>query len=145
MLAPFRWRVVNNYAATGNNQTEPMVYMHRLIMQPPDGMVIDHINGNKLDNRKCNMRVCTDLQNRFNNRPRRASQSQLKGVYERWIPASGSKSGRSVYDASIRVNGKKRHIGTFQEKIDAVTAYNEAAKAAFGEFAYTNPTENLVA
>jgi hypothetical protein len=142
LLAPHRWRIVNSYAATGNGQTEPMVYMHRLLSHCPQDMVVDHINGNKLDNRKCNLRLCTDLENRLNTKSREGAKSKYKGVFVRVIPANGINAARIKFDVSIRRGAKKAHIGTFDCEVKAAKAYDLAAKELHGEFAFLNfPTE----
>jgi len=104
--------------------------MHRQIMGAPDNMQVDHINHNGLDNRKCNLRLCTRSQNAYNRKPRPDCSSQYKGVsfhkrYKKW-------------EAYIRVKGKLNHLGSFDDEIDAAQAYNEAAREHFGEFAYLN-------
>lgn len=96
----------------------------------PIGMNIDHKNGNRLDNQKCNLRVCTQSQNLANNNGHRKNplSSQYKGVrkrYQRWC-------------AQISVNGITRNIGTFDTEVEAAVAYNKRAKDQWGEFAVLN-------
>jgi hypothetical protein len=57
--------------------------MHRMIMRPPKGMVVDHINGNGLDNRRCNLRICTRQENARNRRKHADGKSRFLGVYLR--------------------------------------------------------------
>jgi hypothetical protein len=106
------------------------VLLHRLILDAPDGMDVDHKNHNGLDNRRANLRVCTRQQNLANCRPGRNNTSGYKGV-------SWSKQHRK-WASYITVDYKKRHLGLFMEKRDAATAYNSAAFEAWGEFAYLN-------
>jgi hypothetical protein len=101
--------------------------MHRLIMNAPIGYDVDHINHNGLDNRRCNLRVCTRTQNQANSKPRKKS-SKYKGV-------SWSNS-ENKWRAFIRINGKGKTIGRFDSELDAAEAYNNEAKKCFGEFAY---------
>lgn len=103
------------------------VVLHRLIMCPSPGEVVDHINHDTLDNRKCNLRVCLPHQNSLN---RRTHISKWKGV-------SWDKRNRA-WRARIRINGVLTHLGLFKEHSDALRAYDEAAIKHFGEFAWTN-------
>lgn len=105
-----------------------MVYMHREIMNTPDGFQTDHINGNKLDNRKSNLRLVTFQQNGWNAKRASHNTSGYKGV---------SKRGNR-WSASIHLNNKKIHLGYFGKKEDAANAYNKAAKKFFGEYAKLN-------
>jgi hypothetical protein len=98
------------------------VTMHRLITSAPDGMVVDHINGDSLDNRKVNLRVCTALENSRNCR-RKESRTGYRGVF--------------CY-AVIRVNRKYVKLGAFKTTKEAARAYDKAAKKYHGEFAVLN-------
>lgn len=105
-------------------------YMHRELTNPGRGMTTDHINGNSLDNRLQNLRVCTPKQNRQNNRIPCNNKSGYKGVY--WLKT------HKAYQAQIRVDGKAIFLGNFKDKIKAAEAYNEAAHKYFGEYAGVN-------
>jgi len=106
------------------------ILMHRLIMDTPEGMHTDHINGNKLDNRRGNLRVCTNAQNQ-QNRKTVSGKSKYKGVswrgggYNRWF-------------AMIKVDREPKCLGYFDTEEQAAIAYNEAAQEYFGEFANLN-------
>jgi hypothetical protein len=117
-------------------------YMHRLIAQTPTGMETDHVNGDGLDNRRCNLRVATPSQNSANmGKPRRPDgsppASQFKGVC--WDKT------RSKWMARITVLGKCRNLGRFDCERDAALAYDRAASAAWGEFALLNFSDASVA
>ena len=101
--------------------------MHRLIMNTPDGMVVDHINGNGLDNQKVNLRNCTDGENKRNRNMPRGNTSGLKGV-------SWSKQNKK-WDARISTNNKQICLGTFSNKEDAYRAYVDACQKYHGNFA----------
>lgn len=92
--------------------------------------VVDHINLNGLDNRRGNLRLCTDGQNKANGRIRRDNTSGYRGVY--WN-ASANK-----WQAYISVNSKRLYLGVFSDPWDAAVAYNDAALKHFGEFARIN-------
>lgn len=106
------------------------VRMHRLITKATKDQDVDHINGNGLDNRKINLRFCTKSQNNFNRGPKASNTSGYKGVsfknqYKKWV-------------AQIQINGKKKHIGYFNDPKEAAKAYNIKALELFGEFARIN-------
>lgn len=107
-------------------------FMHRLIIPPPPGLFIDHINHNKLDNRKENLRICTRQQNQFNRLPQSGSGG-FKGVTR----VRGSRK----WLAGIGINNRHHRIGLYEDVIEAARAYNAAAAAIFGEFAYLNEVE----
>ena len=110
--------------------------MHRLITNAPKGIVVDHINHNGTDNRKSNLRLCTNSQNQQNRRPTRGSSSIYKGVH--WC------NFHKKFRARITHNGERLHLGYFDSEIDAAKAYDKKALELFGEFAYLNfPQENL--
>lgn len=98
--------------------------MHRLIANPPIGMVVDHRNGDTLDNRRCNLRVCTSQENSRNRAT--VSKHGFKGVY-------ADKYGKKWW-SSIRVNKRSVYLGSFSSPIAAHEAYCRAAKENFGEF-----------
>ncbi len=106
------------------------VQMSRFIMKAKEDEVVDHINHNTLDNRKCNLRKCTKQQNNFNRVVSRNNLSGYKGVY--WSKVDNK------WRSSIRFNGKSYHLGSFENKIKAAKSYNKKAKELFGEFAYLN-------
>ncbi len=106
--------------------------MHREIMSPiPDGMEIDHINGDKLDNRRCNLRFATRQQNRHNCSRYSNSTTGIKGVALR-------KKKTRPFQAHICVEGKKIHLGYFPTIESASEAYNHAAIRLHGSFARLN-------
>lgn len=101
--------------------------MHRLILDAPKGMQVDHINGNGLNNRRENIRLCTHEQNSYNQQKPYGS-SKYKGVCRK----------RGKWDAQIRASGKIIWLGSFATEDEAANAYDEAALKHFGEFAFTN-------
>lgn len=90
-----------------------VIALHRLIMNPPQEMQIDHINGDKLDNRKCNLRICTTLQNNHN-KHKRKKEYAINGVRRH------SQSGK--YEAYITVNYKHICLGFFENIPEATRA-----------------------
>lgn len=110
------------------------IWMHREIKGLPrdDERLVDHINGNKLDNRRENLRIATKSQNCHNQGIQRTSTSGYKGVT--WH------SGRGVnkWIAQISFNGRRIHLGSFDDIHVAAHAYNKAAIKYHGEFARLN-------
>ena len=103
--------------------------MHRLLMRPDPGLVVDHINGNGLDNRRCNLRVCTQSQNVANQRAHVGTSSRYRGV-------SRLRNGR--WQVGIYHDGRRRFIGNFEDEVDGALAYDLSALSVFGEFARPN-------
>lgn len=104
------------------------VLMHRLIMSAPKDRGVDHINGNTLDNRKQNLRLCTQKQNLRNVSKHKDNKSGYKGVY----------FSQGKWRADIMASGVRRFLGLFSNKIKAAKAYDRAAKLLNGKFAKTN-------
>lgn len=108
--------------------------MHRLLTKAPKGMMVDHRNGNSLDNTRFNIRVCTALQNCVN----RAGygSSGYKGV--RWMERS------KKWYAVLKINGKDTYLGGrgFSTREEAARVYDDSARKHHGEFARLNFPEN---
>jgi len=110
---------------------EKSVKMHQVIMGTAEGKVIDHINHNCLDNRKANLRFVTVQQNTWNKRKQKGtSSSQYKGV--------NLAKGRKKWRAQICCNGRKIHLGYFDDEKAAAMAYDAKAKELFGDYAAPN-------
>lgn len=105
------------------------IKMHRVIMNYPESK-IDHINGNGLDNRKCNLRLCNQSQNKQNMDKRIDNTSGFKGV-------TYCKRNKK-FIAQIFVNNYNKNLGAYICKEDAARAYDLAAAKYFGEFARLN-------
>lgn len=109
------------------------VSMHRFVMDCPDDMQVDHINHNGLDNRKENLRICTNQENSRNMIKRKPTTLGLiKGV----VISKCIKS--KPYKAHIRYNGKTKDIGYFANVEDAAKAYDKKALEYFGQYAQLN-------
>lgn len=107
------------------------ILMHRFIVNCPDGMHVDHINHDTLDNRKANLRICTPSQNAMNARSNSPNKTSIyKGVswskkYDKWI-------------CQIVRDKKLQHRSKHEDEVDAAKTYDKKAKELFGEFAYLN-------
>jgi len=103
-----------------------------LIVFGVEPRLIDHINGERSDNRLCNLRIATASQNVINSRKRKSS-FQYRGLWRN----------NSRWSASICLAGRKIYLGTFLTDIEAAQAYDKAALQMFGEFARLNFPEGV--
>ena len=103
------------------------ILLHRLIMDPQSDMLVDHINGNTLDNRKSNLRICTNQQNCFNHTVSCNNSSGYTGVA--WHRLANK------WQVYIRFNKKTLYLGLFENIDDAVAVRKQAEKQYFGEYA----------
>lgn len=117
------WFISNGYFAT--YCSKKIYYMHRLIMGTNTPLLVDHVNGNKFDNRRINLRFATKQQNGMNRKIAKNSTTGITGVYER----SAGK-----FDAIIKINGKQIFLGRFQDINTAAYARAEAEIQYFGDF-----------
>ncbi len=140
-LSQFKWFAQKEpctyYAARriylGNGAKNPKqktIRMHRLLMNAKKKQEVDHINGNGLDNRKSDLRLCTHSENARNRRLRLGGSSLYKGVY--WHKS------RKKWQSQIVFNYQIKYLGRYDNEIEAAKAYDYAAKELFGEFALTN-------
>ncbi len=106
------------------------VYLHRLLLDAPAGMQVDHVSGDSLDNRVANLRLCGQRGNQANQRVAGHGASRYKGVV-----ASGR---RRPWVAQIGVDYRGIYLGSFMSEKDAALAYDAAARRYFGEFARLN-------
>lgn len=126
----YNWYYAKGYAVRRNYDggADGTIYLHREIAKTPSDMFTDHINRNKLDNRKENLRICTKSQNRANIGHLHSNTSGYKGVF--------ISNGR--WRAQITVNKCRIELGYFDDPKSAAIAYDNAAKLYLGEFAGLN-------
>lgn len=135
-LSNYKWYYDSKgYAARHKTRDQKRAYqsMHRQIVNAPDGMEVDHINGDRLDNRRANLRLCTRSQNQHNKGAQANNTSGFKGV--QFYKRTGK------WHAKIKLHGKERHLGYFATAAQAAEAYNRAAFEIHGDFAYLNAVE----
>ena len=135
-LAKHKWYALKPYCTyyaarrvASVNGRRPLVYMHRVILGAKPGEQCDHLNWNGVDNRRANLRLCTQSQNN-QNKPKRRGSSRYLGV--EWDTR------RDKWAARIRGGGTRRWLGYFHNEDDAAKAYDRAARELFGEFACLN-------
>lgn len=112
-------------------------YLHRLLMKCPKNMSVDHINGNPLDNRKNNLRICTLYENTRNtNKKGQNNTSIYKGVcLDSWAVKTNLKK---KWIARIKIDYKSYNLGRYLTEKEAAIAYNNKALAVWGEYAKFN-------
>ena len=135
LISQYKWCAVEQgkkikcwYAKT-NIGGGTALYLHRLLMNPPVGLEVDHINRNGLDNRRSNLRIATRSQNNANRKSKNVT-SNYQGVC--WSRRD------KKWRANIQINRKKQSLGYFDSEIEAAKAYDKKAKELFGEFAILN-------
>lgn len=132
-ISQWKWCVAGRYAirVTQKNKIKKMISMHREINKTPDGLITDHVNGDGFDNRKINLRTCTQKENCHNQRAQsKKKSSKFKGVSWR--------RDCKKWRAYIALNKKIKHLGYFDDEKDAAMAYNRAALVLHGDFCRLN-------
>jgi len=131
-LSKYKWRISKSrrtdYAVRGSGGRH--VKMHRMLLNAPAGLMVDHRDLNGLNNRKSNLRLCTNKENVRHSRPSLGKTSRYKGVYR--------DKREKKFIARIVVDRKKYCLGYFDDEIEAAIAYDIKAMVFFGEFAYLN-------
>jgi len=122
------WRLENGYAVRHENGKR--VFMHREIMQPPKGMVVDHSNRGKVDNRRINLRVCKPEENVRNRGKHAGSSSTFKGV--------GYRKSNHKWFVTLCFRGARIWLGYFEDEIEAARVHDRKAVECFGPFALLN-------
>ena len=132
-VGKYRWYATEKgYVKSQNN-----LRLHRLVMNATEDYLVDHINRNPLDNRKSNLRMCTQAENSRNVGVSQANTTGFKGVYFEKL--------NNKYRARIKYNGKRISLGCYENAVDAAIAYDKKAIELFGDFAYTNfPNNNYI-
>lgn len=115
----------------GGRKSRVRLAMHRVILGAGPNDLVDHVNGNGLDNRRVNLRLASNAQNRANTPKRKLdASSRYKGVS--WNKARG------LWRADIRVGDRQRTLGYFASEEEAARVYDAEAQKAWGEFALCN-------
>lgn len=128
---PFPWFLNRRgYVVYSPDSGKHYVWLHRFIIGSLDNYLIDHINRDKTDNQRSNLRFVTPSQNAQNRKLNNDNSSGFRGVAWNFH--------HQKFQAYIRVQGKQKHLGYFKTKEEAAVEYNKAALANFGECAALN-------
>lgn len=126
IVSKFNWCVVKHgnhtYARTSDGSN---LILHRVLLDPGPEFLIDHADGNTLDNRRSNIRICTHSENAINRT--KSKFSNLRGIHQR------KENGK--YRVYLGLDKKRINVGTFDTLKEAVIAYNESASFHYGSFA----------
>lgn len=141
-IAGRRWRASVGYGGTVYAARRVKVgdrwetiYMHREVIGAGEGEIVDHADGDGLNNTRANLRVATPSQNAANARRRCDNASGYRGVS--WYKGYGR------WQATIRVRGRKKHLGYYATPQEAALAFDRAAREIFGDFARLNFPERV--
>lgn len=116
------------YSSMKKGGKKTLIAMHRFIMQPSNGNVVDHINGDGLDNRRENLRVCSLAQNSWNQKKMADKKHGVsKGV-------TLERSQTKPWRARIQINGKRYSLGIYATEEEAARVYEEASRKYHKEF-----------
>jgi len=146
-VEPYSWYIMKGYKKKtyyakrnlprrADGSRPATLLMHRVLTECPKGMMVDHRNGNGLDNRQENMRVCTMSQNQMNRGKTSQNSTGFKGVY---------KTGDSMlnpYSAKIQKDGKVYCLGHYRTAEEAHEVRKKKEKALFGDFAPTGTPDS---
>ncbi len=121
------WYAIRNIRLANGKRT--VLPLHRDLMMPPKGLCVDHVNGNGLDNRRANLRVCTHAEN-CRNSAKKGTTSRFRGVF--WC------KGKRKWAASIKKNYRVYLLVRCGDETEAALYYDIAAQILFGEFARLN-------
>jgi hypothetical protein len=124
-LSKYKWRALQAYSGLWyavRSEGKKNFYMHRDILNPKKGKMVDHINHNGLDNRKENIRICTSMQNTHNARLK-PNTTGYRGVHYAYT----KKNGQVRYYATLTNNRIIYYLGIFDSPEEASNAYNEKA------------------
>jgi hypothetical protein len=138
LVAGFRWHYgCRGYAVRVTRDQDgrkKWVFLHRVLIDPPPGLTVDHIDGDRLNNRRANLRVATHSQQRANTKVGKNSKSGFKGVT--WHGAS------RLWHVRVGFQGKTLSFGYYDDPIQAARVYDAKALELYGPFARLNfPTE----
>lgn len=120
----------SNMRYVGRYSNKQMISLHRLITGAKKGQIVDHKNGDTLDNRRQNLRICTHQQNMANRKVQKNNISGYKGV--------GWEEKKNRYKVRVYKDGREFHVGYYLNVIEAAKAFDKATKKLHGEFARTN-------
>jgi len=141
LVEKYNWRITKEgYAQTKiyikgsrkkfGSQRYKTIQMHRLIMGAKEGQVVDHINRNRLDNRRNNLRFCDYFIHTKNSDKKSSNKSGYKGVHYH--------KSTKKWRAQTMMHGERRELGLFDNPIEAAIAYDNANRERYGDSIYLN-------
>lgn len=131
LVCPYYWaKTKKGYFMCQSGPDGKPMQLHRLIMDADKTIQLDHINHDKTDNRKCNLRIVSGSENCWNKGLRKSNTTGATGVYRR--------TGRNTWWAEIKAEGTRHFLGDFDSFDDAVAARKAAEERYFGEYSYDN-------
>jgi hypothetical protein len=135
LVSKYNWHTINGYASASviiDKYDYGRVWMHRLILEPPEGKYVDHINRNRSDNRRSNLRIVSRSQNGQNrSKQKKKTTSKFKGVVK----------ANKKYSVHIGNDGAQENKGSFSNELAAANAYNYYARLYYKEYACLNDVE----
>lgn len=130
----YQWRLSHQGYAVRSEQTKAgyrEVSIARELLNAPSGFEVDHINRDRLDNRRCNLRLVTKQQNQMN-------RSKLSGTTSRFIGVYIHRGRKKMWDSRITIGGRIIWLGSYYDETEAALAYDNMAKKMKGEYANLN-------
>lgn len=137
-LSQYNWYIdtngrVQRNRLKGESYSSSHIQMHRQIMKATKGDIIDHINRNPLDNRKANLRFCTQNENERNK-----GKKSIKNATSKYKGVRFKKGRNKCWECRVKYNGKELYLGSFYTEEECALRYNEFAIQHYGEFAVLN-------
>jgi hypothetical protein len=126
LVKDYKWSLNHGYVCTWTNGNK-RIKLHKMLTNPPEGMLVDHIDRNKLNNRDENLRICTKQQNLINRTMSRSNTSGVVGV--EW------REKYKIWTAQIGYCNERIYLGCSKDKEEAIRLRKEAERKYFGEFA----------
>lgn len=140
LFSKFKWTIIYKreipYVIRGQwiseTKSTKIIYLHRLLVNAKNNDIVDHINGNTLDNTRANLRICSSVDNSRNQKLNKKNKTGYKGVFY------NKRLKSKPYSVHIGFNNKTIFCGYYSTKEEAASAYNDVAIKFFGEFARLN-------
>jgi len=129
-VSQYKWHYDKHTGYARASVKAKWTFLHRFILNAKKGEFVDHIDLDKMNCTRANLRICTASENMANQRKPITNTSGYKGV-------SWNKE-KKKFDAQIKIMKKHKHLGRFDDPKEAAKAYNKAAKEYFGEYAFLN-------
>jgi len=133
LVSQFKWTYDNGYVVrkvTIAPKRYKKILLHRFLVNALPGQMVDHADGNGLNNSRTNLRLCNGSQNNANRKVQQQRRSKYKGVRK--------STHANTWFATIGYRNKSIFLGCFKTEEEAAVAYDQKKKELYGEFAHTN-------